>query len=451
MLARQEEETMERAQRLRPRLAVRALSRAAGPLAALLGLCIATATPAHAYLWERTHTGKAPTPVNFRCSDIWLPKTIELRWTPGGSQLTVHHYVLTRDPDLFVQTTEQIYVDSFDFQYDHAYGYSLTELGGESAPTMNLPPPPPNANPEDIFERWVYDASDPAVIEVQPEKIDAAENQAVDSRLDLRYGNPTLLDFAFGSRIYRGGLFAGFASDPARVGRSFLKYTGLNLPQQYNIWASSMNCYFIRGFAPGSTTIGCQGVDQDGWNGSTLKWSTAPVIDPGAARRTATLTWTSSGGGGNRWVHWSVVDAIDAAFTGDHVLSAALASMGETNQGWAYFAKKEFDPNLAPCLVYALRAPLRVASLTVTPFQVTGGSSATGKVVLNGPAPAGGAVVHLSADVPAVHLPATVTVPEGAGVVTFTITTDAVEETTLAMLTATYGESEAFDVLEVDP
>ena len=45
----------------------------------------------------------------------------------------------------------------------------------------------------------------------------AAENQAVDSRYDLRYGNPTLLDFQFGSSIYKGGLFAGYANDPSRV------------------------------------------------------------------------------------------------------------------------------------------------------------------------------------------------------------------------------------------
>lgn len=78
---------------------------------------------------------------------------------------------------------------------------------------------------------------------------------------------------------------------------------------------------------------------------------------------------------------------------------------------------------LAACLfgfAGAVAAP-SVASVSAAPHLILGGQSATGTVVLTEPAPAGGQVVDIDANIP-VTVPSTVTVPQGATSQTFTIT-----------------------------
>src|SRR5438128_5623446 len=81
-------------------------------------------------------------------------------------------------------------------------------------------------------------------------------------------------------------------------------------------------------------------------------------------------------------------------------LSVGLASMNEASNGWAYFAKKEWDASKAPCVLYALKAPLGVAALVLNPNTVVGGNSVTATVYLNGTAPTGGVTVSLGSSDP---------------------------------------------------
>ncbi len=79
-----------------------------------------------------------------------------------------------------------------------------------------------------------------------------------------------------------------------------------------------------------------------------------------------------------------------------------------------------------------------LASLTVTPASVVSGSSFTGKVTLNGIAPAAGLVVGLaSSDKTVASVPASITVPAGATTASFTLTAPVVTATRTATLTAT--------------
>src|SRR4051812_38427717 len=80
-----------------------------------------------------------------------------------------------------------------------------------------------------------------------------------------------------------------------------------------------------------------------------------------------------------------------------------------------------------------------VASLSVSPASVVGGTPATGAVTLTAPAPAGGLVVTLSDNSAAVTVPASVTVPAGATGANFTITTAAVTAATSATVSAAAG------------
>jgi hypothetical protein len=76
--------------------------------------------------------------------------------------------------------------------------------------------------------------------------------------------------------------------------------------------------------------------------------------------------------------------------------------------------------------------PPLLALASVTPGSVVGGGLVQGTVTLGGPAPAGGAVVSLVSDNPALAFPltSTVTIPAGASSATFSISTAAVAAST---------------------
>lgn len=89
-------------------------------------------------------------------------------------------------------------------------------------------------------------------------------------------------------------------------------------------------------------------------------------------------------------------------------------------------------------------------SLTVTPASVVGGGSATGLVVLSGPAPTGGLVVALSdAGGLETTVPANITVPAGHAAASFTLTSVAVLVDTVVTVSATLGVNVRQDTLTV--
>ncbi len=81
-----------------------------------------------------------------------------------------------------------------------------------------------------------------------------------------------------------------------------------------------------------------------------------------------------------------------------------------------------------------------IASVSMSPASVAGGSTSTGTVTLQVAAPAGGAVVTLtSSNTSAATVPASVTVGAGSTSATFTVSTVAVTAATSATITATYN------------
>lgn len=89
--------------------------------------------------------------------------------------------------------------------------------------------------------------------------------------------------------------------------------------------------------------------------------------------------------------------------------------------------------------------PATLSSLAVSPSCVRGGASATGIVSLSGPAPAGGAVVTLSSNKPAVAtVPSSVTVPAGATSASFPVNTNPVSVYTLVDIAAGYAGQNQF-------
>lgn len=96
--------------------------------------------------------------------------------------------------------------------------------------------------------------------------------------------------------------------------------------------------------------------------------------------------------------------------------------------------------------------PVGLYSVALSPTSVVGGSSTSfNKIILNAPAPVGGAVVNLSAG-PGVTVPATVTVAAGATTSpAFTIATSTVTATTIVPISATYNGGTVSANLTVNP
>ena len=93
---------------------------------------------------------------------------------------------------------------------------------------------------------------------------------------------------------------------------------------------------------------------------------------------------------------------------------------------------------------------LAVASVTLTPPGVVGGSPSTGTVTLNGLAPAAGQAVTLSSNSSSATLQSPVFVTGFSNVATFTINTKAVSNTTNATISATLNGTQTA-VLAISP
>ena len=95
-------------------------------------------------------------------------------------------------------------------------------------------------------------------------------------------------------------------------------------------------------------------------------------------------------------------------------------------------------------------AAVTLTGVSLSPTTVLGGSSSTGTVTLSGPAPTGGIVVTLASSYSKAAVPSTVTVPTGASMGTFLVTTSGVQSNSTATITATFNGSSQTAVLTID-
>jgi DNA-binding beta-propeller fold protein YncE len=104
-------------------------------------------------------------------------------------------------------------------------------------------------------------------------------------------------------------------------------------------------------------------------------------------------------------------------------------------------------------LAFTANPPIVPSTYTLSPWTMIGaGVVTTGTVTLNQPAPAGGAVVTLSASNPKpAKFPATVTVPAGQAAVSFAVQGNGVSTTTAVTLRAAYNGGAANTILTVAP
>jgi len=447
--------------------------------------------------------------------DLLLPKAIQLQWSVSA----VGNFLLYRGGVLVatLPNTATVYTDAFGWTSGQTYEYDIKD-GNTSPPTLL------------------------SSEQVVPYLVPATQAQAVDSRLDPRYSTNVFLDHAFGSTAYKGGLFVGFASDPARIGRSFAQFNLTQQPTGGVYRAGRVNAYFVTGYTdsgPVSMTVGCQAIPNNAWSAPTLTWDTAPTVagfSPSAATQTtaiqydpslpgglsvtggsgqAALSWvapvtrktissytvwygssdgyypnsvpgltgrsttitgltngtpyyfavqavysdgTSSGNSPsasatppnvsgtrtppNVWCSWLLSNDIQGALLGNggggNLLSVAWASTNESQSGWAYFAKIEYDSTLGPNVTHLWSIPTLVR--LDAPPTVSASGSGTGLLTVNGIGLQGSATVQLSSDNPAVAtVPASIPVsglnrsfiitPHGAGMAHITATLGAISIT----------------------
>jgi len=95
--------------------------------------------------------------------------------------------------------------------------------------------------------------------------------------------------------------------------------------------------------------------------------------------------------------------------------------------------------------------PPSLITLSLNPATIVGGVSAQGTVSLNGPAPAGGAVVSLSDNSPVTSTPASVTILAGSTSATFSISSTTVTSLRNVTITASYRGVRRTATLTVTP
>ena len=128
---------------------------------------------------------------------------------------------------------------------------------------------------------------------------------------------------------------------------------------------------------------------------------------------------------------------------GSHSVFASNASNLVPNDNNGYFDVFEgVNPFLA--------SP-RLTSITLSANQAPGGTSVTGTLTLNAPAPAGGAAVSVWTDNDSVSVQGIVSIPEGASSAPFSITTSEVPAEAVVAVLASYDSGSSVAVLAVEP
>ncbi|MDP9373352.1 MAG: hypothetical protein M3Q65_13045 [Chloroflexota bacterium] len=121
-----------------------------------------------------------------------------------------------------------------------------------------------------------------------------------------------------------------------------------------------------------------------------------------------------------------------------------MAALVETRDGMLYGVALGGPSGSGVVFRYDLHAPAALSRLGVYPTRVIGGDALDGaptaNVILDAPAPPGGAVVKLTSSKPRVAgVPASVTVAEGWATANFTVATSDINRDTAVTISATYN------------
>jgi hypothetical protein len=202
-------------------------------------------------------------------------------------------------------------------------------------------------------------------------------------------------------------------------------------------------------------------------------WSAAGsfTVNPApAAPASIVLTNTTLYSGNTTWVQIQLTNAAPAGgavinLTSSNPLAAPVpASVNMPgNTAWMQFQMQagQVTSSTPVTLTATLNSgqaslqfnvlPPSLNSVVLTPATISGGAQAGAIVMLNGQAPAGGAVVDLTSDSPSAMPPALATVPAGSSSVSVGFATNAVAANTLANISATWNGASVQSQLMLTP
>ena len=202
-------------------------------------------------------------------------------------------------------------------------------------------------------------------------------------------------------------------------------------------------------------------------------WSAAgsfTINSAPAAPASLTLTNTTLYSGNTTWVQIQLTNAAPAGgavinLTSSNPLAAPVpASVNMPgNTAWMQFQMQagQVTSSTPVTLTATLNSgqaslqfnvlPPSLNSIVLTPTTISGGAMAGAIVMLNGQAPAGGAVVDLTSDSPSATPPALATVPAGSSSVSVGFPTNTVAANTLANISATWNGASVQSPLTITP
>ena len=319
-----------------------------------------------------------------RMSDLHLsPKTIQIKWAvppppcsaptgaaPPGSIVSCTGWSFPERTPGSITTTQdnpkivgnEYVFDDNDWDYNIRYTYSIIVTSTTYRYVAGQ-----NGNPGG-WTSTSAQSTDSIYITVR--KILASANQTADTRLDPRYGDPTLKNYLFKEGTWRGGLFAGYNADNSNVARTYLKFTGLSGPIQpgEKMWPfGGLALYCTRLASTGMVNLQCRRGLSDTWNENTLNWSNAP-LPKATGGPSFFISWDKNSFFGTdntppyhperatgKWIVVNFLpDIQDALADNSTTLTSIVQAVGETSGyngvpdatpsgGWAYFAKPGYD------------------------------------------------------------------------------------------------------------
>jgi hypothetical protein len=207
--------------------------------------------------------------------------------------------------------------------------------------------------------------------------------------------------------------------------------------------------------------------------GAFTAWSSAGTFTVSSAPPTPVSVTAASNplySGEGTWIAIQLTAAVGAggadialASSNPGVVSLPASVPMPGNQGWTQFTVQTGQVtaptpvtlsatlNGSSASVQINVLPPSLHSISFSPSTQSGGAQASATVMLNGQAPAGGAVVSLSSNSLAVSPPPTVTVPAGSFSTFFPVSTSSVTAPTTATVTASWNGGSAQSQLTLLP
>lgn len=237
-----------------------------------------------------------------------------------------------------------------------------------------------SSEPKVLYSDW----SDFAFCYVVADKVQVSDHSSVDSRLDFRKNPVTFRNYRFGYSTYRGGLFVGFADDPSRIARIYLKFPFPAPPFEPDdkIWDASLLLFYTESHEnsvdipsdptqPHPINLKVYVASSNDWGQRSIHWSNKPSISGSGyivfEGYAFPYSWVEIHDGKNP-DNWGETRRFKDIVVNNSTITYVLTMPDDDPQyctvpnpteqipmqkRWKYFAKREFRERWAPWVLRA--------------------------------------------------------------------------------------------------